>query len=247
MPAIRRMARTCALTLVTPGVTATTPAVAPAHAAEETQRSGAVVLSESQYQRYEKEQAARKQRAAQRLNARITTAQRTAMAQRGDAYSYGSAGPNAFDCSGLVFYSYRRAGFNVPRTSGAQAAYTHRVALKQNMRPGDLMFFFNSGGVYHAAIFVGYQNGHAMMVHAPGSGQRVTVAAPLDQQLVRRHPALRFHCLSERLACSSERAGRSHFWPAPVTEHWLDRARAPASALPNGTGENFSGDPLTVR
>ena len=46
------------------------------------------------------------------------------------------------------------------------------------MRPGDLMFFYNSGGVYHAAIFVGYQHGHAMMVHAPGSGQRVTVAAP---------------------------------------------------------------------
>ncbi len=180
MPAIRRMARTCALTLVTLGVTATTLAVAPAspaQAAEDTQRSGAVVLSESEFQKFEREQAARKQRAAQRLNARIVTAQRTAMAQRGDAYSYGSAGPNAFDCSGLVFYSYRRAGFNVPRTSGAQAAYTRRVA-KQNMRPGDLMFFFNSGGVYHAAIFVGYQNGHAMMVHAPGSGQRVTVAAP---------------------------------------------------------------------
>ena len=47
--------------------------------------------------------AARKQRAAKRLSARIATAQHTAMAQRGDAYSYGSAGPNAFDCSGLVF------------------------------------------------------------------------------------------------------------------------------------------------
>ena len=46
------------------------------------------------------------------------------------------------------------------------------------MRPGDLMFFYNFGGVYHAAIYVGSRNGHAMMVHAPGSGQRVTVAAP---------------------------------------------------------------------
>lgn len=177
MPAIRRMARTCALTIITLGVTATTLAVAPAHAAEETQRSGAVVLSGAEAKKLEQTLVSRKQRAAKRLNSRIVTAERTAMAQRGDAYSYGSAGPNAFDCSGLVFYSYRRAGFNVPRTSGAQAAYTHRVA-KQNMRPGDLMFFFNSGGVYHAAVFVGYKNGHAMMVHAPGSGQRVTVAAP---------------------------------------------------------------------
>lgn len=178
MPAIRRMARTCALTIITLGVTATTLAVSPAHAAVESdKRPTAVILNETEAAKFEATLAARKQLAAKRINARIGTAQRTAMAQRGDAYSYGSAGPNAFDCSGLVFYSYRRAGFNVPRTSGAQAAYTHRVA-KQNMRPGDLMFFFNSGGVYHAAVFVGYKNGHAMMVHAPGSGQRVTVAAP---------------------------------------------------------------------
>ena len=46
------------------------------------------------------------------------------------------------------------------------------------MRPGDLMFFYGSGGVYHAAIFMRWENGHALMVHAPGSGQSVTVAAP---------------------------------------------------------------------
>ncbi len=178
MPAIRRMARTCALTLVTLGVSATTLAVAPANADDGTEfKSGAVALTTSQVKTFDKTLAARQQKAAKRLDQRLLSAQRTALAQRGDAYSYGSAGPNAFDCSGLVFYSYRRAGFNVPRTSGAQAAYTHRIA-KQNMRPGDLMFFYNSGGVYHAAIFVGSKNGHAMMVHAPGSGQRVTVAAP---------------------------------------------------------------------
>ena len=182
MPAIRRMARTCALTIVTLGVTATTLAVAPANAMDRAGdrtgfKSGAVALTTSQVEKFDKTLAARQKKAAKRLDLRLRSAQRTALAQRGDAYSYGSAGPNAFDCSGLVFYSYRRAGFNVPRTSGAQAAYTHRVA-KQNMRPGDLMFFYNSGGVYHAAIFVGSKNGHAMMVHAPDSGQRVTVAAP---------------------------------------------------------------------
>ena len=30
--------------------------------------------------------------------------------QEGDPYRYGAAGPNRFDCSGLVYYSYRRAG-----------------------------------------------------------------------------------------------------------------------------------------
>ena len=37
--------------------------------------------------------------------------------QKGDPYRYGAAGPNAFDCSGLTYYSFRRAGFvNIPRT-----------------------------------------------------------------------------------------------------------------------------------
>ncbi|PUA81030.1 C40 family peptidase [Nocardioides currus] len=178
MPAIRRLARSGALTLVTLGVSATTLAVAPAHAADGADfRSGAVALSTSQVKKFDKTMAARRERASERLDDRIADAQRTAMAQRGDAYSYGSAGPNAFDCSGLVFYSYRAAGFDVPRTSGAQAAYTKRIA-KEDMRPGDLMFFYGAGGVYHAAIFIGNENGHAMMVHAPGSGQSVTVAAP---------------------------------------------------------------------
>ena len=178
MPAIRRMARTCALTFITLGVTATTLAVAPAQAAVESdKRPTAVVLSASEVKQLDKTLAVRKQRAAKRLSLRVVSAERTAMAQRGDAYVYGAAGPNAFDCSGLVAYSYGRAGFNLPRTSDAQAAATRRIA-KADMRPGDLMFFHNGGNVYHAAIFIGNQNGHAMMVHAPGSGQRVTVAAP---------------------------------------------------------------------
>lgn len=183
MPAIRRMARTCALTLVTLGVTATTVAVAPAHAADRAADqgtgfpSGAVALTTSQVKKLDSSLKARRQKAAQRLDSRIASARRTALAQRGDAYSYGAAGPSAFDCSGLIFYSYRRAGFDVPRTSGAQAAYTRRIA-KQDMRPGDLMFFSNSGGVYHAAIYLGSKNGQAVMLNSPGSGQRVTVGAP---------------------------------------------------------------------
>jgi cell wall-associated NlpC family hydrolase len=46
------------------------------------------------------------------------------------------------------------------------------------MRPGDLMFFHAGGSVYHVSIFIGHQNGRPMMVHSPGSGRRVTVAAP---------------------------------------------------------------------
>ena len=48
----------------------------------------------------------------------VERALRTAVAQKGDPYAYGAAGPNRFDCSGLTYYSFRRAGFHhIPRTS----------------------------------------------------------------------------------------------------------------------------------
>lgn len=96
--------------------------------------------------------------------------------QKGDPYQYGAAGPNRFDCSGLIYYSYRKAGFtNVPRTSSQQARFAHRIS-KNHMQPGDLMFFYDGGGVYHVAVFTGWDHGQARMVHAPHSGSRVHTA-----------------------------------------------------------------------
>ena len=96
--------------------------------------------------------------------------------QRGDWYQYGAAGPNRFDCSGLVYYSYRKAGFSVPRTSSAQASHAHRIA-KSNLHRGDLVFFYNgsarASNVYHVAIFVGWDHGRRIVLHAPRSGERV--------------------------------------------------------------------------
>ena len=119
--------------------------------------------------------------AGARVDTRVLTAKDTALRQRGDAYAYGGTGPGAFDCSGLIYFAYRQAGFPVPRTSGAQAGFTCRIA-KADMRSGDLMFFSGSGGVHHAAIFLGWSSGHATMVHSPGSGQRVRVAVPWTSQ-----------------------------------------------------------------
>jgi cell wall-associated NlpC family hydrolase len=159
------MARACALALAGLGVTASAMTALPATAAS----------GDASHQQITTTTEARS--AAKRVSSRVISAKDTAMRQRGDAYAYGAAGPERFDCSGLVYYSYRRAGFPVPRTSGAQAGYTHRIA-KKAMRPGDLMFFYGSGGVYHAAIFLKWSHGHAVMVHSPGSGQRVQVAVP---------------------------------------------------------------------
>ncbi len=101
-----------------------------------------------------------------------------ALHQIGDPYRYGARGPGSFDCSGLVQYSYARAGFRrVPRTSSAQARAARHIP-RRKLRRGDLMFFRNGGRVYHVGIFLRWQHGRALMVHAPSSGKRVQRAHP---------------------------------------------------------------------
>lgn len=112
------------------------------------------------------------------VRSKIDRAVRIALNQVGDPYRYGAEGPDRFDCSGLIFYSYRRAGFvNMPRTSGSQARWLGKVR-KRNMRRGDLMFFADGGGIYHAGIFLRWENGRALMLDAGSSGGHVR----------RRHP-----------------------------------------------------------
>ena len=106
---------------------------------------------------------------------RVERATRTALAQIGDPYRYGAAGPRAFDCSGLVYYSFRRAGLDVPRTSAQQGARARHIR-KSRLHRGDLMFFTSGRRVYHVAIFLRWVHGRAQMLHAPGSGKRVTRA-----------------------------------------------------------------------
>ncbi|GAB2749391.1 C40 family peptidase [Nocardioides pakistanensis] len=109
---------------------------------------------------------------------RIMKAFDVVRAQKGDQYQYGAAGPNRFDCSGLVYYSFRRAGFtNIPRTSSQQAQFADRIK-KKNMRRGDLMFFYDGGGVYHVGVFAGWKNGKRWMVHAPYGSKNVQRGTP---------------------------------------------------------------------
>lgn len=89
--------------------------------------------------------------------------------QKGDPYQYGSAGPTRFDCSGLTSFSYARAGLYLPRTSDAQYRYVRHID-KSHIRRGDLMFFYNGGGVYHVGMFLGRDNGSAYILHASRPG-----------------------------------------------------------------------------
>src|SRR4051812_6151776 len=107
------------------------------------------------------------------VQTRIDRAVRTAAHQKGDPYSYGSAGPNRFDCSGLTYYSFRKAGFgSIPRTSSAQAGWARHVS-RGNMHRGDLVFFASGGHVYHVGVFAGWKHGRPLVLHSPYTGARV--------------------------------------------------------------------------
>lgn len=103
---------------------------------------------------------------------KIHHAVQVAVNQKGDPYVYGYAGPNRFDCSGLTMFSFSRAGLSLPRTTDAQYAAVRHIP-KSKMRRGDLMYFHSGGNVYHAAIFLGRNNGQVWLLHASRSGTPV--------------------------------------------------------------------------
>ena len=70
----------------------------------------------------------------------------------GQAYGSGAV-PGNFDCSGLVMYSYAKAGISLPRTAAAQYGATTRISESQ-AQAGDLVFF-SDGGISHVGIYLG--------------------------------------------------------------------------------------------
>lgn len=102
----------------------------------------------------------------------------------GAPYRYGGAGPDAFDCSGLVAYAYGQLGVAVPRTAAQQFAAAAPLQ-RDELRPGDLVFFrLESRGVSHVGIYAGGNR----FVHAPQSGGHVRMAT-LDDDFFRRRYA----------------------------------------------------------
>jgi len=105
-----------------------------------------------------------------------------AMGMVGTRYRYGGTDPTeGFDCSGLVFYAYTQAGYEVPRTSQEQFRAARKIALG-DAGAGDLMFFQDQTKLSHVGIYLG----DGMFVHAPASGQNVAVAS-VDSPYYQQH------------------------------------------------------------
>ncbi|MFI6868309.1 NlpC/P60 family protein [Nocardia sp. NPDC050406] len=100
---------------------------------------------------------------------RQTAGERAVEAARsklGTSYRMGGNGPDSFDCSGLVQWSYAEAGVELPRTSYGQLDAGTPVGLDE-LRPGDLVSFYDGG---HSAIYAG----DGQIIHASTYGVGVT-------------------------------------------------------------------------
>nr|WP_240948372.1 C40 family peptidase [Planosporangium mesophilum] len=86
----------------------------------------------------------------------------------GKWYQWAAAGPNTFDCSGLVLAAWRSAGKNLPHSSSMQWSGVRHIQ-REELRPGDLVFYFPD--IHHVAMYAG----DGRVIEAPRTGERVSI------------------------------------------------------------------------
>ncbi|MEU6232855.1 NlpC/P60 family protein [Kitasatospora sp. NPDC047058] len=96
----------------------------------------------------------------------------------GSPYVYGAAGPNSFDCSGLMVWAFNQAGVSLPRTSQEQAGAGTRIGSDLSQaQPGDLLIFYSDA--HHVGIYAG----NGQVLHAPKPGASVRYEAVSNMPL----------------------------------------------------------------
>ena len=97
-----------------------------------------------------------------------------AVSKIGQSYRSGEAGPEHFDCSGLMYYIFRENGIEIPRSSIEQSKTGPRLDRSQIKR-GDLLFFDTSdrGFINHSALYLG---GGKFIHSSSGRAYAVTIS-----------------------------------------------------------------------
>ena len=102
--------------------------------------------------------------------------------QVGKPYQWGAAGPDAYDCSGLVYAAYAAAGVRIARTTYEWRQDGPQVPLSQ-IQPGDLLFSAGSDGTPANPGHVVMYLGGGQIIQAPQTGEEVQID-PLDLAVV---------------------------------------------------------------
>lgn len=97
-----------------------------------------------------------------------TAAVQFARDQLGESYVYGAAGPDTWDCSGLVQGAYAVSGISLTHSTYAMWDETSAIG-RGDLQPGDLVFY---NGLGHMALYIG----GGQVIHAPKPGDVVKIA-----------------------------------------------------------------------
>ena len=95
-------------------------------------------------------------------------------AQMDKPYVWSEEGPNAFDCSGLVYFCLKTCGVHTSRYSSSGFSRVDKwknITSIGDLRPGDLVFFKSDSdpGVNHTGIYIGSNH----FIHASFSSGKV--------------------------------------------------------------------------
>lgn len=96
-------------------------------------------------------------------------------------YVWGATGPDSFDCSGLMYWAFKKVGITLPRSSSAQAKVGRPVA-RSDLQPGDMVFYYNP--VHHVGFYAG--NGKVLDAVQTGDVVRYTVLSRTNYNSARR-------------------------------------------------------------
>jgi len=106
-----------------------------------------------------------------------------AESQIGKPYEWGAAGPDTYDCSGLVMWSYAQVGVTVDHWTGFQWNEGAHISLS-DLRPGDLLFFATNTSDPNTIHHVGMYAGNGQMVEAPYTGADVRMSNAFRNDLI---------------------------------------------------------------
>jgi cell wall-associated NlpC family hydrolase len=93
---------------------------------------------------------------------------RYAYQQMGKEYRWAAAGPDTFDCSGLVLAAWKTNGKTLPHSAALQWNLVRHIQ-RDELRPGDLVFYF--ADIHHVAMYAG----DGRVIEAPQAGERVSI------------------------------------------------------------------------
>ena len=98
--------------------------------------------------------------------------------QLGKKYVFGAAGPNTFDCSGLMLYAFKKIGISLQHSAMGEGYNNNRekISAKSSLKRGD-MIFFNTVSDGDLCDHVGIFLGNNYFLHASSGAGKVIISS----------------------------------------------------------------------